>query len=69
MAEKPDTTGTEPQRGNYQPVALVPGAEATQTNISTSQVRTVPTRLMEGNVSLRYSPRDQSSLAGIDTSK
>ena len=58
MTETPDTSGDQP-KAEYVNVKQVMATQTPSTQASSPKVRTVPTRTVEGNVSLRYAPVDQ----------
>lgn len=66
MIDTPDTSGSQP-KAEYVTVKQVVAAQAVSTQASSPQVRTVPTRMMKGNISLRYAPLDQGPRGDMST--
>jgi len=62
----PDTRGNQP-KAKYQVVDQIVQGKLASTQASIPQVRTVPTRLVGGYVSLRYAPLNQSGQGSAST--
>lgn len=68
MDNKPDTSGDQP-KAEYKTVNQVVSEQSNTTQTPSLQVRTVPTRLQSGHVSLRYAPIKQARQDDISTSE
>ncbi len=66
MTKTPDTSGGQP-KAEYVKVKKVVAAQRPSTQASPPQIRTVPTRTVKGNVSLRYRPLDQAPQGDTST--
>ena len=60
-------TETSPVVGEYQQVTTVHQSNASSTNVESQQLRTVSTTVTEGEVLLRYTPREPSESQNTKT--
>ena len=61
MQEQPERSTEAPSEvGNYQKVTTVEQTETASTDAEHQQLRTVSTSVTEGEVSLRYTPREEN---------
>ena len=69
MSEKPNRQTTESQvpPGEYKKVEVVSGDQPIDTASTSQNLRTVTTSLTQGDLKIRYTPRDPNPLSGKTT--